>query len=126
MGGRGGSGVRGGGAGGGGLSIEKHGGLSYVTQDFGDGYGRTGVLAPGEGEVGSINWMPASGGTAEVGDISVKGSHQRQGIASQLWKQAQKATKGNIRHSSNRTAAGDAFARAVGGNVPARSALRPT
>ena len=105
-------------------SFEQRNGLTYVTQDFGGGYGRVGVIKPGQGEVASINWMPGRS-APEVGDLFVSEGMRRQGIASQLWKSAQKATSGKLAHSANRTAAGDAFARAVGGNTPRRSSLRP-
>ena len=106
-------------------SFEQHKGLTYVTQDFGGGYGRVGVVKPGQGEVASINWMPRHGGTAEVGDLFVSKGMRRQGIATQLWNRAQKATQGKIAHSANRTEAGEGFARAIGGNTPRRSSLRP-
>lgn len=107
------------------MSIETHGGLTYVTQDYGGGYGRVGVLNPAGGEAGAINWENGHDGPV-VGDINVREKFQGRGIGRQLWQQAQKATGGSIRHSANRTEAGDAFARKVGGVVPARSSLRPT
>jgi hypothetical protein len=47
------------------------------------------------------------------------------GIGTHMWRQAQQATGGTIHHSPDRTDAGDAFARSVGGTIPPRSDWRP-
>lgn len=57
-------------------------------------------------------------GTGEVVWLGVNASARRQGVARSLWTAAQ--AYGHIAHSPWRTDSGDAFARAVGGDLPRR------
>jgi Vilmaviridae nuclease len=72
-------------------------------------------------EVGSLVWT----GSGKVHDIEVRPDRQRKGIGTHLWQQAQQATSGQLSHSPDRTDAGEAFARSVGGTTPPRSDWRP-
>ena len=68
-------------------------------------------------EVGSLVWDS----TGKVHDIDVLPDRQRMGIGTVLWQQAQQAAGGSVRHSDDRTEAGERFARSVGGTIPSRS-----
>lgn len=79
-------------------------------------------LDPGTRPVGSISWHHKTG---EIKGVYTAKEHQRQGVASALLNQSQQlaaGTRGVVapRHSADRTDAGDAWARSVGGRLPAR------
>jgi len=79
------------------------------------------VTALSEGEpVGSMQWT-----ARELQGVQVVPQHQRQGIATGLWNEGHRLAEehGRIpspKHSSDRTKAGDAWARSVGGRLPRR------
>ena len=70
--------------------------------------------------IGSIKWNLDMDG--EVGGISVREDWQRKGVAQLLWNVATGLAEERgwfgPSHSPNRTAAGDAFARSIGGPLP--------
>jgi len=80
--------------------------------------------------VGLMKWDPDTG---EVKDLQVHPEHRLRGVARGMWDFAQRQTKPQTpgvdyaddvvapKHSSERTDAGDAFAKAIGGKVPART-----
>ena len=83
-----------------------------------------------EERVGLMKWDPDTG---EVKDLQVHPEHRRRGVASGMWDFAQRQAKPQTpgldyaddvvapKHSSERTDVGDAFAKSVGGKVPART-----
>ena len=78
---------------------------------------------PEHGEVGHLYWHPRTG---TIRDVLVSGEHQGQGIATQMYRMAQRAAATVKRvpqpkHSQDRTDAGDAWAKAVGGRLPRRT-----
>ena len=68
------------------------------------------------GFAGSMNWHPKS---REVTSVHVQEEHRRKGVATAMWNMAQAASP-KPRHSDDRTDAGDAWSKAVGGRRPAR------
>lgn len=78
---------------------------------------------PEHGDVGHLYWHPRTG---IIRDVLVMGQHQGKGIATQMLRVAQQtaeSTKGvpMPKHSQDRTDAGDAWAKSVGGKLPRRS-----
>lgn len=83
-----------------------------------------------EDRVGLMKWDPQTG---ELKDLQVHPEHRRKGVASGMWDFAQRQVKPPTpglgynddvvapKHSHERTNDGDAWARAVGGKVPART-----
>jgi len=81
------------------------------------------VATMGGQYVGHIEWHPKSG---RVMGVEVAPEHRRKGIATHLWRAAirQAADSRSVKkpiHSSDRTDAGDAWARAIGGTLPRRN-----
>ncbi len=80
------------------------------------------MLANKEGStIGHVSWSPREDGS--ITDVFVEASYRRQGIASELFKRAthlssQFSDVPTPVHNSRRTASGDAWAKAVGGNIP--------
>lgn len=97
-----------------------HSGLVFKATAYDDGSGQVSVHRPGRGTVGNLNY----GKSGRVDDVFVTPAEQRNGIAAALYKRAQRKTGGKIRHSADRTAAGNGFARAMGGVIPPRSRFR--
>lgn len=77
---------------------------------------------PGHRPMSSMSWHHKTG---EVRGVYTAPEHQRQGIASSLWNEGQRLSSErgvkSPRHSADRTTAGDAWARSVGGRVPRRA-----
>lgn len=78
---------------------------------------------PGHRPIASMSWHHQTG---EIKGVYTEPEHQRQGHASALWQQGHAIaaeTRGvpKPRHSAFRTAAGDAWSKAVGGRRPRRS-----
>ena len=72
--------------------------------------------------VGDLLWN-AKG----IRNVIVSPDQQRRGVATSLWNHAQTLASENAKipqpkHSADRTAAGDAWARSVGGRLPRRKA----
>jgi len=71
-------------------------------------------------EVGGMTWT-----ARHIRNISVADDFRRQGVATALWNEGQRIAAENPRipapkHSAERTDAGDAWARSVGGRIPRR------
>lgn len=78
---------------------------------------------PEQGQIGHLYWHPRTG---KIRDVLVTGEHQGKGIATEMFKTAQNtaATTKKVptpKHSQDRTDAGEAWAKAVGGPRPRRS-----
>jgi hypothetical protein len=76
---------------------------------------------PNQAHVGEMLWT-----SKRISNILVGGQFQRRGVATSMWNEGHRLASENARipapkHSSDRTNAGDAWARAVGGRVPRRS-----
>lgn len=70
--------------------------------------------------LGSMYWN-AKG----IVNVNVGEQHQRKGVATAMWNEGQRLASENARipkpkHSPDRTTAGDAWARSVGGRLPRR------
>ena len=85
-------------------------------------------LPQGGRRVGFMEWEKPEGSDSatEILAIEVSPEHRRKGLATAALKHSQtvaRASRGAIpvpRHSSHRTNAGDAWAKAVGGDIPTR------
>jgi hypothetical protein len=66
--------------------------------------------------VGQMAWHPK---TKAVTGITVDPEDQRQGIATAMWKMGQNVRPKPV-HSADRTTAGEAWAKSVGGKLPRR------
>ena len=78
---------------------------------------------PDHGHVGHLYWHPETG---EIKDVLVMGDHEGKGIASHMYNIAKQTASQDSSvpepiHSADRTDAGDAWARKVGGALPPRS-----
>lgn len=78
---------------------------------------------PEHGEVGHLYWHPRTG---TIRDVLVLGEHQGKGVATKMYQKAQEvaATTKKVpapKHSQDRTDAGDAWAKKVGGKLPRKS-----
>jgi ribosomal protein S18 acetylase RimI-like enzyme len=71
------------------------------------------------GTIGHLRWDDSDG---EISSLRVADNRRREGIATALWETAHEEAEDRgitaPEHSSRRTEAGDAWARAVGGRVP--------
>lgn len=70
--------------------------------------------------IGVLHW-----GRKQIENLRVEAGHQRQGVAKALWHEGHRLAAENARipkpkHSADRTDAGDAWARSVGGRLPRR------
>lgn len=79
-------------------------------------------MDPGIRPIGSMSWHHQTG---EVRGIDTDPGHRRQGVASSMWAEGQRVageTRGVKlpKHSAQRTTAGDAWAKSVGGRLPKR------
>lgn len=68
------------------------------------------------GYAGALSWHPK---THEVTNIHVDESFQRKGLATAMWEMGQ-ASRPAPKHSADRTDAGEAWSKAVGGRRPRR------
>jgi ribosomal protein S18 acetylase RimI-like enzyme len=85
---------------------------SRVVRFPGQTYGN--VQAKRRGElVGNLALRPSG----EVSNVGVRRDLQRKGIATDMWRTAEKRGF-NPQHSAYRSSSGDAFARSVGGKRP--------
>ena len=91
----------------------------YHSPDMGISMHRVEALKD-DTTVGVLEWN-----RRHVTSLAVRPEHQRQGIATQMWKHANAAANTyqkvpRPKHSSDRTDAGDAWARKIGGPLPHR------
>lgn len=75
----------------------------------------------GERQVGTMSWR-----RGKIDNIEVDPEFQRKGIATELWNRGHQEAAANRSvakptHSPDRTDAGDAWAKSVGGRLPRRS-----
>jgi hypothetical protein len=73
------------------------------------------------GFVGNMRWS-----NKQVRNVMVNPEHQRQGVATAMWQEGHRLASENQRipaprHSPDRTSAGDAWAKSVGGRLPRRA-----
>jgi hypothetical protein len=74
------------------------------------------ALNPTGFPVGSIHWHPE---THAITNVNVRDEEQRKGIATAMWKMGQQIRPKPV-HSADRTRAGEAWAKSVGGRLPRR------
>lgn len=97
--------------------------VDYAFKPASGRYGSHTITASvGGNDIGLLSWHPKSG---RVMEVNVDASYRRQGIASRMWDEAHRAAARSTRvvrpmHSDDRTDAGDAWARSVGGTLPRR------
>ena len=94
--------------------------LRYRQEDQGERRPRHVIEAhhPGSDKpVGELNWY---GTTGTIHHIHVEEKHGRRGLATAMWNMGQEAPR-RPKHSRDRTAMGDKWARKVGGQLPRRS-----
>jgi hypothetical protein len=82
----------------------------------------------GDLPVGELEWF--SRGNNAVSNVYVREDFRRQGVATRMWDTAHEAASSTRgvkppKHSKDRTNAGDAWAKSVGGRVPSRSKWEP-
>jgi len=81
------------------------------------------VAKQGNTPVAQLSWKPRTG---EISDVFVEKPLRRQGLATEMFKRAHHFSsqfEGVVspRHSEHRTEEGDAWAKAVGGDLPERT-----
>lgn len=93
--------------------------LSYTKPDM--DYPRHRITATTESGfgVGQMDWHPK---THHITGINVYPEDQGKGIATAMWKMGQEI-RPKPQHSADRTRAGDAWAKSVGGRLPRRKAV---
>lgn len=95
--------------------------LRYTHEYTGARGGRHVIEAhhPEDGRAGRMEWMGRP--PYAIHNITVEPEHQRRGLATAMWNWAQENARPKPRHSEQRTDAGDAWARSVGGRLPRRT-----
>jgi len=100
------------------LSIQ----FAYDQPDLGQSQTlhRITALSQHGGQLGSMLWD-----TRHIRNIGVASDQQRRGIATAMWHEGHRMAAENRsipkpKHSADRTAAGEAWARSVGGRLPRR------
>lgn len=92
--------------------------LRYGQWDAGEAKPRHRISAFHDGtKVGELDWY---GTTGVIHNIDVEPEHGRRGLATAMWEWAQTMRR-PPKHSRDRTVAGEAWARSVGGTLPHRS-----
>ena len=87
----------------------------YSTVDFGERRPQHRIEAVlGDRTIGRLGWH---GVTHRVTYLDVEPEYSRQGIATEMWKRAQQI-RPKPKHSPDRTAMGNAWAKKVGGHLP--------
>ena len=94
----------------------------YSQPDLGESFTThqvTALAGPTASPVGTMLWTGKHG----VRNIGVDAQHQRRGVATAMWNEGHRLASENQqipqpRHSPDRTKAGDAWARSVGGRLP--------
>lgn len=85
-----------------------------------NGYGTRELAAHVDDEhVGQMYLRPRPDGSHEVSGVEVHPEMQRQGIGTGMWHEAERRGL-KPAHSEDRTEAGDAWARKIGGHLPPR------
>ncbi len=96
--------------------------FQYDNPDLGESkiVHRVRAFADSGAHVGDMLWDSKG-----IRNIGVPADQQRRGVATQLWQEGQRLSSENAKipapkHSADRTKAGDAWARSVGGRLPRR------
>jgi hypothetical protein len=96
--------------------------FKYDTPELGESrtVHRVRAFADSGAHVGDMLWD-----SKQIRNIGVPSDQQRRGIATQLWHEGNRLASENKKipapkHSADRTAAGDAWAKSVGGRLPRR------
>jgi hypothetical protein len=95
----------------------------YDTPELGESYTTHRLRAtagPTNTHVGEMLWSSKG-----IRNIGVAADQQRRGVATGMWNEGQRMASENARiptpkHSNERTSAGDAWAKSVGGKLPRR------
>lgn len=104
--------------------MQKHGvaQFEYSTPDFGESKPSHQIRALSQhgGEMGTMIWNSKG-----IRNIGTTPGMERRGIATAMWNEGHRVAAANRRvpapkHSNQRTNAGDAWARSVGGSLPRR------
>jgi len=109
------------------MPAHEHLGVQFVTKHYpasetGKSFSQHRVSAMvGDRRVGTMSWS----GKLGVHNVEVDPEYQRQGIATALWQRGHQEAAADPKvpapkHSADRTEAGDAWARSVGGRLPRR------
>jgi len=93
--------------------------LTYARPDMDVPRHRITATLPSGFPVGSMAWHPK---TKEVTGINVEPGEQRKGLATAMWNMGQDIRPKPV-HSADRTRAGEAWAKSVGGRLPRRKAV---
>lgn len=98
------------------LNPEQFGGYTMVHEppEMGRDYHQVRALDERGWEAGKMLWN-----AKHVLNVGVTPGFERRGIATAMWTYGQQATP-KPKHSADRTDAGDAWARSVGGKLPRR------
>jgi len=95
--------------------------FNYVAPSMGSSFHELQLHLGGDlADVAHMAWTSKG-----IQNIEVPPEHQRQGIGTALWNEGHRLAAEHARvprpkHSADRTTAGDAWARSVGGRVPRR------
>lgn len=90
--------------------------LKYFPPDMDTPRHRISAVTESGYPVGQMAWHPK---THSITGITVDPEEQRQGIATAMWNMGQKM-RPKPQHSADRTTAGQAWAKSVGGRLPRR------
>ena len=99
--------------------------FQYHPPEMGADYHRV-TAQIGEKNVGHMVWS-----SNQVRNVAVNEEYQRQGIGRGMWNEGHRLAEENARvpkpkHSADRTEAGDAWARSVGGRLPRKTTFKAT
>jgi hypothetical protein len=96
--------------------------FSYSKEDYGESSPMHQIVANTEEgiPVGTLKWDKR-----RIRELDVSPDFRREGIATAMWQEGHRLASENTRipkprHSSDRTEAGDAWAKSVGGRLPRR------
>lgn len=99
--------------------------FEYSEEDYGESSPMHQIFARhGDTVAGTLRWD-----RREIREMDVEPSFRRMGVATSLWNEGHRLASENRRipkpkHSADRTDAGDAWARTVGGRLPRRTDFR--
>lgn len=92
--------------------------LTFQTKPYKGGH-KVVASHPAHGTVGFF----VVGGDGTVGNIHVHPDLRRQGVATAMSREAEKAHGGPLKHSPYRTEAGEEWAKSYGGDLPPKEEL---
>lgn len=91
--------------------------IHYDTEDYGERRPRHVIEAVHPGSEEPVGRMTYN--AREITRFDIEPGHQRKGLGTAMWGHGQRQ-KVRPKHSADRTTAGDAWARKVGGRLPRR------